>query len=692
MGRRVIKRQLAVTCAVALAGLLAVGSAQAAAPSNDAFAAAIPLALDEDQSASNVDATVEAGEPNPTNSSQSYGCATIADGPDCGASVWYTFQPPSSGEYTLETCDGGTDFPSVIGVYTGTLGSLSEIGYSLQGSKCPGVSGGSSQFSFNATGGVVYHVDVTGYQGQQGSFYLRAYAGAAHGRPAPETEVIRESSLSDVINTEQTSPGVRSGPRHSASFALSSQTPGASFECSLDGAPFTACATTVSYDELAPGSTHVFKARALAGGIADPTPVVERFTIDTTPPDTELLSGPSGSIATQTASWSVAGTERYQGPYVMCGLDDEPTIVCNPTSTFEHLCAGHHTFHAAALDDATNVDPTPATASIDVTTGPPCAAPTLTKPPVAGPVSTSALIFVYYNDGGAAGRMRIEYGPTSSYGMQIDDRYLQLGEGETATKTSLGDLAPSTLYHYRVTITTPYGSATSADQTTMTEALTNPLPSIANGTPVVAGEHAATLPATIDPEGLASYYGIEIEANAPVTPDSPQLGAPEKLAASGSQNAILRVVDLEAGTTYHYRFRVEQEGLGGEVLGPEGSFTTPAQETAKAAVKRKRFKLRRKQISGARLTRRSRRLTVRVHGLPSSTIVELRLRVGKAHLKAKRKAGSKGLVVFKLKLPKTLRRALRNPRIKFAMMRVWARPPGLNSSSVDFKLKLKARH
>jgi hypothetical protein len=656
----------------------------AAAPANDAFAAADPLAVGTEVSASNVDATVEPGEPNPSNSSQAGTCLTIADGPDCGTSVWYAFQPSSSGQYTIETCDGGTDFNSVLGVYTGTLGSPTEIGYSYQGPACPGVAGGSSQLTFNATGGTLYHVDVTGYYAEQGSFLLRAYPGPAHARPTPDTEVIRESSLSDAINTRQSSPGVHSGPRRTASFALRSTAPGASFECSLDGAPPAPCPDTVSYDDLAPGSSHVLSARAVAGGVADPSPAVQRFTLDTAPPDT-LLAGPSGPYGSQTATWTATSSERYNPSYVRCGLDGQPLIVCNRDTKVEHLCAGPHTFRAAAVDYATNIDPTPAEDSIDVSAGPPCAAPSLTKAPSASTVSNSALVFVYFDDGGAGGRLHLEYGPTASYGTEANDGFVRPEAGEDVSKASLLYLAPNSTYHYRVKLTTPFGSATSEDQTVTTSAAPAALPTISNGTPAVAGEHAATLPATLDPAAQSATYFALIEPGAPVGESSPAIFAPDTLTAgAGPQAAEVRVVDLEAATTYHYAFVVEQQGGGSTVLGPEGTFTTPPYPTARA-----RFRLRRKLVRVGRLTRRSKRLVVALHGLPGRTKVKLKLSVGGAKQSARRRARANGRLTFRLVLSRRIRKALHKPRLKRARVRLTATPPGEAASSLTLSTRIR---
>jgi hypothetical protein len=64
----------------------------------------------------------------------------------------------------------------------------------------------------------------------------------------------------------------------SATFAFSATEP-ASFECSLDGAPFALCASPKSYTPLRPGD-HRFEVRAVdAAGNADPTPALHAWKI-----------------------------------------------------------------------------------------------------------------------------------------------------------------------------------------------------------------------------------------------------------------------------------------------------------------------------------------------------------------------------------------------------------------------------
>jgi hypothetical protein len=698
--------------------------AQAAPPANDSFAAAAPLAVGQEISSANLEATAEAGEPNPAGGAKVSDCAEIDEAPRCATSVWYTFEPPP-GQYTIETCDFGTDLNSVLGVYTGSgIGSAVEIAANNDESSlvfCPGgYYGQGSRVSFTAAGGTAYHVDVTGYNGEQGSFYLRAYAGSApQPRPAPDTGIARlENSFAYATATGGFGSGVTSGPRHSASFLLEADTEGATFECSLDGAAFAACANPISYDGLAPGSSHVFAARAVSGGSPDPTPAVERFTIDLTPPDTTLSSGPEGETGSQEAEWTAAGSERnqfYESSGFLCRLDGQPARPCGASQQYASLCQGPHTFASAAWDRAANVDPSPASAEIDVTTGPACAAPTVGEPAAVGIEPTRANIEFAVDSMGAGASLHVDYGPTAAYGMTLEKNNLEsLEPNATGLRVAtLRFLAPDTLYHYRVTVSSPFGTVSTADQTLTTSPLTGAetLPAVQAGTPS-ASEHAALIPVTIDTGGVYTNYFMRIAAGGPVTAASGKIGGRTEIEAglTGPQAGRLEVVDLEPSTTYHFRVGAEHGGSdSNEVLGPEGTFTTPPLPTppestppgstpaastpstaAPSPTAKPHFRLRKGAIAIGKLRRSSKRLLVRVRDLPADTATSLELDAGKGHLKARKVASAGGLAKFDLKLPAKVRAALENEKVETVAIRIVASPPGDTSSSVTLKPELKS--
>jgi len=71
-------------------------------------------------------------------------------------------------------------------------------------------------------------------------------------------------------------------------FALGADQAGVTFECRLDGGVWEACGPSVSLTALSEGS-HALEARATNAALeADATPAVQRFTVDTTDPDTTL--------------------------------------------------------------------------------------------------------------------------------------------------------------------------------------------------------------------------------------------------------------------------------------------------------------------------------------------------------------------------------------------------------------------
>jgi hypothetical protein len=171
----------------------------------------------------------------------------------------------------------------------------------------------------------------------------------------------------------------------SASFAFSSSEPGSSFECRLDAGAWSGCSSPQAYSALANGP-HSFSVRARdQAGNTDPTPATRDWTVnvppppDTTPPETTLGSGPSGTVASASASFAFSSSEP--GSSFECRLDAGAWSGCSSPQAYSALANGPHSFSVRARDQAGNTDPTPATRDWTVALAPPGS---LTLTPVDG--------------------------------------------------------------------------------------------------------------------------------------------------------------------------------------------------------------------------------------------------------------------------------------------------------------------
>jgi hypothetical protein len=126
--------------------------------------------------------------------------------------------------------------------------------------------------------------------------------------------------------------------RLGAAIADSSETP--------DGA----CGTDWCNRDLA-GATFTTVWRSFSSWLGAPPP-------DTTPPDTTLVSGPSGSVTSRNASFAFTADE--DGSEFACSLDGAAFSPCASPVTYVDLATGPHHFEVRAIDLAGNPDPTPA--------------------------------------------------------------------------------------------------------------------------------------------------------------------------------------------------------------------------------------------------------------------------------------------------------------------------------------------
>ncbi len=152
-----------------------------------------------------------------------------------------------------------------------------------------------------------------------------------------------------------------------ASFSFSSSELDVTFECQLNSGGFSECDSPKTYNGLEDGE-HTFTVRAVDNaGNPDPTPARHNWTIDTTAPDTSLISAPTDPSGSADPSFSFSSSE----PNVTfeCQLDSGGFADCDSPKAYTRLEDGEHTFQVRAVDNAGNPDPTPAshTWTIDTT-------------------------------------------------------------------------------------------------------------------------------------------------------------------------------------------------------------------------------------------------------------------------------------------------------------------------------------
>jgi hypothetical protein len=140
--------------ATLLALAFLASAASAAAPANDSFPSALPIAgASGSVSGTNADATKEQFEPKHA-------------GKDGGRSVWYRWIAPFSGNAVFHTCSAAT-LDTLLGVYTGpALLNISQV--VSNDDDC----GDRSHVVFPASAGTTYHIAVDGSGGAVGTFTL----------------------------------------------------------------------------------------------------------------------------------------------------------------------------------------------------------------------------------------------------------------------------------------------------------------------------------------------------------------------------------------------------------------------------------------------------------------------------------------------------------------------------------------
>lgn len=150
-------------------------------------------------------------------------------------------------------------------------------------------------------------------------------------------------------------------------FTFSSPDTTAVFECSLDAAAFSSCQGMVSAGPLSDGS-HTFMVRARDGvGNVDPSPATHTWVIDTTAPETEIVTSPPSPTSDPTGDFTFSSPDSTAS--FQCSMDEGAFADCDTPFETSSLAAGSHTLQVRAVDAAGNLDPTPASHTWTVALG-----------------------------------------------------------------------------------------------------------------------------------------------------------------------------------------------------------------------------------------------------------------------------------------------------------------------------------
>ena len=215
--------------------------------------------------------------------------------------------------------------------------------------------------------------------------------------------------------------------------------------------------TTKSYSNLPNGSyTFQVKAKDQAGN-EDPTPATRTFIVnytapDTTPPDTTITSGPSGTITTNSATFTFTGTDNITptGNLVYAtylqGYDSGwSSFSSSTTKSYSNLPNGSYTFQVKAKDQAGNEDPTPATRTFIVNYTAPDTTPpdtTITSGP-SGTITTNSATFTYTGTDNVTSTGNLVY---ATYLQGYDSGWSSFSSSATKSYTNL----PNGTYTFQV--------------------------------------------------------------------------------------------------------------------------------------------------------------------------------------------------------------------------------------------------
>lgn len=185
------------------------------------------------------------------------------------------------------------------------------------------------------------------------------YSGSSAGFSLDAIAISGQTATLDItfVDTVLTSTPPALSNSATAGFSFSSPSAAATFQCKMDSVPWAGCTSPATYSGLAEG-THTFSVKATdSQGATDSTPATHSWTVDTSPPETSISSGPAAFATTASATFNF--TSPDPAATFSCSLDNAQWSSCSSPATFSGLVEGSHSLRVRAVDPAGNIDSTP---------------------------------------------------------------------------------------------------------------------------------------------------------------------------------------------------------------------------------------------------------------------------------------------------------------------------------------------
>jgi hypothetical protein len=186
-----------------------------------------------------------------------------------------------------------------------------------------------------------------------------------------------------------------------------------------------------------PDGVVTIKARATDTSSGVATSPGRSVTVDNSAPDTSIGSGPTGSVASRSASFGFSSGEP--GATFECSLDGSAYASCSSPKPYTALADGAHTFRVRASDLAGNVDASAASASWTVDTVAPST--TITAGPSGTVLSRSASFGFSSNEPSAGFECSLD--GSAFAGCPTPKQYSGLGDGAHTFRVRAMDAAGS---------------------------------------------------------------------------------------------------------------------------------------------------------------------------------------------------------------------------------------------------------